>query len=59
MPPLSPNGSVTHEAGLFLDFLSLCPRIADVQFALVGHGKYNLRTMRIEYTIANRVVRDR
>ena len=54
-----PNGSITHEAGLFLDFLSLCPRIADVQFAVVGHGKYNFRTVRIEYTIANGVVRDR
>jgi hypothetical protein len=58
LPPL-PNGSITHEAGLFLDFLSLCPRIANVQFAIVGHGKYNFRTMRIEYTIANGVVCDR
>ena len=57
--PLLPNGSITHEAGLFLDFLSLCPRIADIQFAVVGHGKYNFRTMRVEYTITNGVVRDR
>jgi hypothetical protein len=58
LPPL-PNGSIAHEAGLFFDFLSLCPRIADIQFAIIGHGKYNFRTMRIEYTITNGVVRDR
>ena len=59
MPRPSPNGSITHKTGLFLDFLSLCPRIAEVQFAVVRHGKYNFRTMCIEYTIANGVVPDR
>ena len=53
MPPPLPNGSITHEAGLILYFLSFfpSPRIADVQFAVVGHDKYNFRTMCIEYTI--------
>ena len=53
MPPPLPNGSITHKAGLILYFLSFfpSPRIADVQFAVVGHDKYNFRTMCIEYTI--------
>lgn len=54
-----PNGSITHETRLFLDFLSLRPGIANVQFAIIGHGEYNLRTMRIEYAVADGTVRDR
>jgi len=55
----SPLPDGTHEAGVFLEFLSLRPGIVNIQFAIDGQGKYNFHTVRIEYAVANEIVCDR